>query len=54
MAAIRTQRGSSVVGILHEGTLVVIPKHTSCFVMGDKVAVMGNTEQLDALNVLLR
>ncbi len=52
-AAIRTQTGSSVVGVLHEGALVVNPELTYRFEAGDMVAVMGNAEQLDAFNTLL-
>ncbi len=53
-AAIRTRTGSSVVGVLHEGALVVNPERTYRFAAGNLVAVMGNAEQLDAFNTLLK
>jgi CPA2 family monovalent cation:H+ antiporter-2 len=52
MAAIRTQTGASVVGVLHNGVLITNPEPTYHFAAGDTVAVMGSTEQIAAFQTL--
>jgi CPA2 family monovalent cation:H+ antiporter-2 len=51
-AAVRAHTGASVVGILHGGELKANPGLTYRFAADDMVAVMGNTEQLTAFQVL--
>lgn len=51
-AAIRTQTGVSIVGILNNGVLVTNPERTYRFVADDKVAVMGSVEQITVFQTL--
>ncbi|MCB0046266.1 MAG: cation:proton antiporter [Caldilineaceae bacterium] len=52
-SAIRTHTGASVVGILHDSTLIVNPERSYRFAAGDWVAVMGTPEQLAAFQRLI-
>jgi CPA2 family monovalent cation:H+ antiporter-2 len=51
-AAIRTRTGASIVGVLHGSQLITNPDSTYRFSAGDKVAVMGNSDQLVTFNAL--
>ncbi len=51
-ARVRNRTGASVVGILHEGELLVNPERSYRFSRGDWVAVMGNAEQLAAFQTM--
>ena len=51
-AAIRAKTGASIVGVLHEGTLVTNPERSYRFATGDMVAVMGSPEQIAAFQTL--
>ncbi len=52
-AAVRTQTGASIVGILHGSELIVNPERTYRFAADDMVAVMGNGEQIAAFQTLI-
>ncbi|MBE2222601.1 MAG: cation:proton antiporter [Anaerolineae bacterium] len=51
-AAVRTQTGASIVGILHEHELITNPERTYRFAPNDMVAVMGSAEQITAFQTL--
>lgn len=51
-AQIRTQTGTSVVGVMRKGHLTPNPHADHTFVVGDLVAVMGDPEQLAAFHAL--
>lgn len=51
-AAIRAKTGASIVGVLHEGTLITNPERSYRFATGDMVAVMGSPEQIAAFQTL--
>lgn len=52
-AGIRTRTGTSIVGILHDGTFIANPERTYRFVEDDIVAAMGSAEQLAAFQTLI-
>lgn len=51
-AAIRAQTGASVVGVMHNGSLITNPDRTYRFAEDDIVAVMGSTEQMATFQTL--
>ena len=51
-AAVRTQTGASIVGILNDGNLITNPERTYQFAENDMVAIMGNQEQFNAFQSL--
>lgn len=50
---IRSQTGVSVVGVIRDGELYPNPDAGFCFAIGDLVAVLGDSQQMDGLQALI-
>jgi CPA2 family monovalent cation:H+ antiporter-2 len=52
-AALRTRTGATLVAIKRKSELMVNPSTQTVFLPGDRIGLLGNPEQLDAVERLL-
>jgi CPA2 family monovalent cation:H+ antiporter-2 len=53
-ANLRSRTGASVVAILREGQLIANPKSSTVFQVGDRIGLIGEKEQVEAVEKLLK
>jgi CPA2 family monovalent cation:H+ antiporter-2 len=52
-ANLRAKTGASIVAILREGYLIANPKSVTIFQAGDRVGLIGDTQEIDAVGTLM-